>query len=148
MFKFLIGSEAGTPANFSVTFSCGEVSLTKHKQLFAVSPSHITAPPTTAFSNKIPFIKPAPISFLIPSFVRASIATVVNFQGLIEVVPVNTPLFEHDPVTLTLKGLLIEEARTKISTYSNTLTNATEVLNTVTITNSTDFSLFASGGVF
>ena len=81
MFRFLIGSEAGTPATFSAPFPGGLVSLTKPSQLFVVSPSHIAAPPmapTTAISNKIPFITPAPISFLIPSFVRASIATIVR----------------------------------------------------------------------
>ena len=82
MFRFLIGSEAGTPASFSAPFPGGVVSLTKPKQLFAVSPSHIAAlamAPTTAISNKIPFITPSPIIFLIPSLARNPIATIVNF---------------------------------------------------------------------
>ena len=122
MFRFLIGNEAGTPPSFSVPFLDGEISLSKPKKLFAVSPSHIAAPamvPTTAILSKIPFITPAPISFLIPSFVRASIATVVNFQGLIEVILVNIPRFDYDPVTLTPNGLLLEVARTSLLIRSN-----------------------------
>jgi hypothetical protein len=102
--------------------------------------------PTTAISNKIPFITPAPIIFLIPSFVRNSIATIVNFQGLIEVVQANTPRFDHDPVTLTPKGLLLEEARTNLITRSNDFTLWTR--NRTTVTNTADFPIFASGGVF
>ena len=147
MFRFLIGSEAGTPASFSVPFPGGEVSLSKPKQLFAVSPSHIAAPamaPTTAISNKIPFITPAPIIFLIPSFVRNSIATIVNFQGLIEVVQANTPRFDHDPVTLTPKGLLLEEARTNLVLQSSDLSDASWVKARVTLTTTTNFPIFAN----
>jgi hypothetical protein len=92
MFRFLIGSKAGTPASFSAPFVGGVVSLTKPSQLFVVSPSHIAASarvPTTAMSNKMTFITPAPISFLIPLFVRASITKIVIFQWFIEVVSVN-----------------------------------------------------------
>ncbi len=74
MYRFLIDIEAGTPTSFSVPFAGGVISLSKPKQLFVVSPSHIAAP-----DNKIPFVMPAPISFLIPTFVRDSIATVINF---------------------------------------------------------------------
>jgi hypothetical protein len=102
--------------------------------------------PNTAIYNKIPFITPEPISFLIPSFVRDSIATVVNFQGLIEVVPANTPRFDHNLVTLAPKGLLLEEARTNLLTSTNQI-NTWGVVG-LTITPSTDFPIFADAGVF
>jgi hypothetical protein len=64
MYRFLIGSEAGTPASFSAPFPGGVINLSKPKQLFVVSTSHIVVPamaPKTAISNKITFITPAPI---------------------------------------------------------------------------------------
>jgi len=123
MYRFLLGNEAGTPAGFSAPFSGGVISLSKPKQLFVVSPSHIVVPamaPKTAISNMITFITPAPISFLISSLVRASVATfVINSQGLIQVSAVNTPRFDHDPVTLAPKGLLIEVEETNLIPRSN-----------------------------
>jgi hypothetical protein len=39
---------------------------------------------------------------------RAGAATVVNSAGLIQVAPTNTPRFDHNPVTLAARGLLVE----------------------------------------
>jgi hypothetical protein len=149
MFRFLIGSEAGTPASFSAPFQGGVVSLAKPSQLFVVSPSHIAAPamaPTTAISNKMPFLTPAPISFLILLFVRASIATIVNFQGFIEDVPVNTPRLDHDPVTLAPKGLLLEEARTNSIFRSDEFTSTAWDKFRITVSSSI-FPIFTSENV-
>jgi hypothetical protein len=59
------------------------------------------------------------------TFSRTSSATRVNGQGLIEVVPANTPRFDHsyDPVSGTVKslGLLIEEQRTNRVTNNEDL---------------------------
>jgi hypothetical protein len=46
-----------------------------------------------------------------PTFTRASTATFVGSDGLIQSAAINTPRFDHDPVTLACKGLLIEELR-------------------------------------
>jgi hypothetical protein len=81
-----------------------------------------------------------------PKFTRASIATVVNSQDLIEVVPADTPRFDHDPVTGVAKGLLLEEARTNLITRSTDLTLWTN--SRVTISNSTVFPIFANEGFF
>jgi hypothetical protein len=151
MYRFLIGSEAGTPTSFSVPFQGGEVSLSKPKQLFVVSPSNIAAPtmaPTIAILSKIPYITPAPISFLIPSFIRAFIATVVNFQRLVEVVQVNTPSFDHDPVTLTPKDLLLEEARTNLLIRSSDLSHTSWNKSRIALTTSTHFPIFANMPMF
>jgi hypothetical protein len=53
------------------------------------------------------------------TFTRASGGTRVNEQGLIETVAADTPRFDHDPVTLAPKGLLIEGARTNLVLHSN-----------------------------
>jgi hypothetical protein len=42
------------------------------------------------------------------NFSRSTSATRVNSQGLLEYVPVNTPRFDFDPITLQPKGLLME----------------------------------------
>ncbi|ABQ70804.1 hypothetical protein Swit_4466 [Rhizorhabdus wittichii RW1] len=46
------------------------------------------------------------------AFTRGSAATRVNAAGIIEVVGNNVPRFDYDPVTLEMRGLLIEEPRT------------------------------------
>jgi hypothetical protein len=58
-------------------------------------------------------------------FTRAdNTATRVNSSGYVEIIGADTPRFDYDPVTLICKGLLIEESRTNILTYSNTFSNA------------------------
>jgi hypothetical protein len=51
-------------------------------------------------------------------------ATVVNSSGLIQLVNANIPRFDYDPTTLTCKGLLIEEQRINLTTYSEDFGNA------------------------
>lgn len=52
-------------------------------------------------------------------------ATVTNSSGLIALVNANLPRFNHSPTTLACNGLLIEEARTNISTYSELIGGGT-----------------------
>jgi hypothetical protein len=52
-------------------------------------------------------------------------ATVVNSSGLIASVAANNPRFDYDPITLSCKGLLIEEARSNLTIYSEDFSNAT-----------------------
>lgn len=61
-------------------------------------------------------------------------ATRVNASGLVEIVNANLPRFDYNPVTLAPKGLLIEEARTNLLTYSEQFDNAAWVKNNSTIT--------------
>jgi hypothetical protein len=56
-----------------------------------------------------------------PTFTRASGATYVGSDGLIQSAAVDEPRFDHDPVTLACKGLLVEEGRTNLATYSGAL---------------------------
>ncbi len=115
MYRTLFGSEnaLGTPpATFSVAFPVAYLSLFRPKMFFFLSPSHIEAPPTKGLTNRIadgvPFFAPAPIACIRAVFTWASIATVVNSAWLIKEIPVNTSRFDHDPVTLAPKGLLLE----------------------------------------
>ena len=52
------------------------------------------------------------------SFTRASTGTYVDADGLIKTAAVNAGRFDHDPATGESKGLLIEESRTNLFTYS------------------------------
>jgi hypothetical protein len=49
-----------------------------------------------------------------PTFTRASTATFVGSNGLIQSAAINAPRFDHNPVTLASRGLLIEESRTNL----------------------------------
>jgi hypothetical protein len=54
-----------------------------------------------------------------PTFTRASTGTFVNSSGLIQSAAINVPRFDHDPLTLTCKGLLIETTRSNLLRWSN-----------------------------
>ena len=53
-----------------------------------------------------------------PVFTRASTGRFVGSNGLIQSAAINTPRFDHDPVTGVCKGLLMEESRTNICLQS------------------------------
>lgn len=59
------------------------------------------------------------------------IATRVNRNRLIETVAANQPRFDYDPVTGECKGLLIEESRQNLLTYSNDFSNAAWINSTL-----------------
>jgi hypothetical protein len=58
------------------------------------------------------------------TFTRASTATFVGSNGLIQTAAIDNPRFDYDPVTLAAKGLLIEQQRTNLVTYSEQFDNA------------------------
>jgi len=60
-------------------------------------------------------------------------ATRVNSSGFIELVNADLPRFDYDPVTLAAKGLLIEEQRVNLQTYSDQFDNPAWVKTGVTI---------------
>ena len=66
-----------------------------------------------------------------PVFTRASTATFVGSNGLIQSASVNAARFDHDPIILACKGLLIEESRTNSITGSNAFNTWTMSSSTV-----------------
>jgi len=52
------------------------------------------------------------------TFNRASTATYFNSSGIMQTAASSSPRFTYDPTTLTFRGLLIEEGRTNLVTYS------------------------------
>lgn len=74
------------------------------------------------------------------TFTRASTATFVGSNGLIQSAAINAPRFDYDPVTLAAKGLLIEEQRTNLLTYSEQFDNAAWLKDSSTVTANTTIS--------
>lgn len=83
-------------------------------------------------ANNLPTVRPTLLldfanSKIVDSriaFTRASTATRINQNGLIETVASGAARIDYDPVTLACKGLLIEESRTNLLTYSEQFDNA------------------------
>jgi hypothetical protein len=67
------------------------------------------------------------------TFTRASSATRVNSSGTIVTASTDVARIDYDPVTLACKGLLIEEARTNLLTYSEQFDNAAWTKSRTTI---------------
>jgi hypothetical protein len=59
-----------------------------------------------------------------PVFTRASTATFVGSNGLIQSAAINAARFDHDPGGVACKGLLIEESRTNLIVRSDDFANA------------------------
>lgn len=67
------------------------------------------------------------------TFTRASTATFIGSNGLIQAAAINEPRFDYDPSTLALNGLLMEEQRTNL--FLNSLIDGTSLsTQTVTVT--------------
>lgn len=58
-------------------------------------------------------------------------ATRINAQGLIELMAADTPRYDYHPVTLACRGLLLEEARTQLVTYTDFSNNWFGVLGPI-----------------
>jgi hypothetical protein len=75
------------------------------------------------------------------TFSRGSIGTRVNRNGLIETIPANQPRFDFDPISGECRGLLIEESRTNLLTYSEDFTNASwGIKSGLTVSANTDIA--------
>lgn len=77
------------------------------------------------------------------TFARASTATYFDEFGGMRTAPANTPRIDFDPVTSECKGLLIEEQRTNLLTYSEQFDNAVWGCTYATVTSN---SLVAPDG--
>lgn len=71
------------------------------------------------------------------TFTRSTTATYFNSAGVLSSAAINAPRFDYDPVTLTLRGLLIEESRTNLLTYSEQFDNAAWTKSNSSITANT-----------
>lgn len=80
--------------------------------------------PTTRPSLNLDFANSATLDPRI-TFTRGTNATYTGSDGLVKnTAGINSPRFDWDPVTRECKGLLIEEARTNLFTYSNNMSNS------------------------
>lgn len=79
------------------------------------------------------------------TFTRATSGGRFNGAGLFEMVPVNGPRFDYDPLTLAPKGLLIESQATNLLRYSAQIDDATWTKTNATV--SANSSTSPDGGV-
>ena len=68
------------------------------------------------------------------TFARSSIGTYVGSDGLVKTAITNEARFDHNPTTGESLGLLVEEARTNLSLYSEDFTDASWTKTDCTIT--------------
>jgi hypothetical protein len=68
------------------------------------------------------------------TFTRASSGTYVGSDGLVKTATTNEARFDHNPTTGESLGLLVEEARTNLSLYSEDFSNVYWVKTSCTIT--------------
>jgi hypothetical protein len=68
------------------------------------------------------------------TFTRASRATYFDSTGIIKSATTNTPRFDYNPITLALRGILVEEQRTNLLTYSEYFDNAAWTPGDATVT--------------
>jgi primosomal replication protein N len=78
-----------------------------------------------------------------PTFTRASTATFIGSDGLIQTAAINSPRFDHDPVSLICRGLLIEDSRTNLLLNSAVLATQTRTVTAVAHT----LSFYGTGTV-
>lgn len=82
--------------------------------------------------------RPAAFAFSdLITFTRSTGGGRFNAQGVYEWLPANQPRIDYDPVTGECRGLLIEEQRTNLLTYSSDFSNAVWNKTAVTITSNT-----------
>ena len=74
------------------------------------------------------------------TFTRGSTATYVNAEGVIQSAANNEARFDHDPVTGESLGLLVEESRINLLTYSEEFDNSAWQKNLTTISINTTTS--------
>lgn len=92
------------------------------------------------------FLTGAPLDSRI-TFTRSTTATFVGSDGLIQSSAINAPRFDYDPVSLALRGLLIEEQRINLMLNSDILgTNLSTQSVTVTAQSYT-ISFYGTGTI-
>ena len=81
------------------------------------------------------------------SFTRASIGTYFDSSGNLQTATANTPRFDYDPVTHTVKRILIEESRTNLGFYSTSPASWINNSATTTSTGITELGIFSSARI-
>jgi hypothetical protein len=83
-------------------------------------------------SLSLDFMTPGTLSPLI-TFTRASTATYFDSAGVMQTAAVNAPRWDYDPVTLALRGLLLEDQRANLA-FPSVVNNTTWTVGAGTLT--------------
>lgn len=119
-----------TPASGSFTALTSTTSTTLASEAVALTTNNL---PTVRPTLLLDFANSKSVDPRI-TFTRASTATRCNDKGLIETVASGAARIDYDQVTLACKGLLIEESRTNLLTYSEQFDNAAWTKSNCTVT--------------
>jgi len=130
------------PAQDSSSFATTDALTAERTAVATLSNKSLATESLPVITNNLPAIQPtlnldfANSETVDPriTFTRASTATRTNKKGLIELVPSGVPRIDFDQVSLACEGLLVEEARTQLLTYSQDFDNAAWVKSNVTVT--------------
>ena len=76
----------------------------------------------------------------VTAYTPTTSAPITNYLPALQYAASNVPRFDHDPITGESKGLLIEEARTNLLTYSEQFDNAAWVKSYASVTSDTAVS--------
>lgn len=123
------------PASAIIFTPTGNIAATDVQAAIAEVDSEKNVMPTEAITittNNLPVVRPTLLIDFANSksvdpritITRASTAMRTNANGLLESVASGLPRIDYDPVTLACKGLLIEESRTNLLTYSEQFDSA------------------------
>jgi hypothetical protein len=95
-----------------------------------------TTPPVTRPSLLLDFANSKTVDRRI-TFTRSSSATYYDSQGILRYAVTDQPRIDHDPSTGECRGLLIEEQRTNLYTYSEDFSNSAWSKTGTTVTSNT-----------
>ncbi|WP_376957745.1 hypothetical protein ABNQ39_11490 [Azospirillum sp. A26] len=121
-------STATTQAGIAVAAANTVAGIVQHVQPYEIA----GIPPILDFPFSGPNAVPAGV------ITGSSSKWVTDKAGLLTSVAAGTPPIDYDPVTAALRGLLVEEARTNLLTYSRTRSNAAWSKTRCTISENSD----------
>ena len=109
--RSLLLAGVSLPAASSAYAQCVTDALTVDACLGGVRLTAPTTPPGATLS--LNFMTPGTLDPRI-TFTRASAATYIDATGTMQTAAINAPRWDYDPVSLQLRGLLLEDQRTNL----------------------------------
>ena len=128
--RSLLLAGVSLPAASAAFAQCVTDALTVDACLGGVRLTGPSMPPGATLS--LNFMTPGVLDPLI-TFTRASTGTYFDATGTMQTAAINAPRWDYDPVSLQLRGLLLEDQRTNVAISSSDYTGATYNKSAVTV---------------